>query len=131
MRSLLFDTVSILRWGQGRVPRPVQRLVQRPDTVVYMSAVSPWEFRLKPQFSKGGWTRRNLLELAFDHLSATVLPVTLQHTEEFDQLPQFTEHTDPFDRMLIAQAMAEGYTLVSPDTRFPLYEPHGLKLLWE
>ena len=118
MRSLLFDTVSILRWGQGRVPRPVQRLVQRPDTLVYMSAVSPWEFQLKSQLSKGGWTRHNLLELAFDHLSATVLPVTLQHT-------------DPFDRMLIAQAMAEDYTLVSPDTRFPLYEPHGLKLLWD
>jgi PIN domain nuclease of toxin-antitoxin system len=53
------------------------------------------------------------------------------HTEEFDQLPKFKEHADPFDRILIAQAMAEDYTLVSPDTRFPLYEPHGLKLLWD
>jgi PIN domain nuclease of toxin-antitoxin system len=60
------------------------------------------------------------------------VPIDLcTNAQEFDQLPQFVEHADPFDRMVIAQAMAESYTLVSPDTRFPLYEPHGLKLLWE
>jgi PIN domain nuclease of toxin-antitoxin system len=73
------------------------------------------------------------------HVARSILPSSPKsspidlctNAQEFDQLPQFVEHADPFDRMVIAQAMAEGYTLVSPDTRFPLYEPHGLKLLWE
>ena len=131
MRSLLLDTVTLIRWTLGRVPNRVRRLMNQPGTSLYVSTISPWEITLKPQLRRYGLTQKDLLTVMSDALAVELLPVTLPHAVEFNQLPQFTEHTDPFDRMLIAQALAERYTLVSPDTRFPLYEPHGLQLLWE
>jgi PIN domain nuclease of toxin-antitoxin system len=63
----------------------------------------------------------------------TILPMKLSHIQALENLP-FIEfgrksHDDPFDRMLIAQTIAERYTLVSADTKFPPYRDCGLELL--
>ena len=131
MTPLLLDTVFLIRWSQGRVPKRVKRQVDQPGAALFVSTVSPWEISLKPALRQYGLSREDLLEIMLDDLAAGVLPITLQHTEQFDRLPYFPDHTDPFDRMLIAQALTERYTLVSPDTRFSWYESHGLRLLWD
>jgi PIN domain nuclease of toxin-antitoxin system len=63
----------------------------------------------------------------------TILPIDADHVKVLEQLPIPTingdQHLDPFDRMLIAQSVAEKYTIVSSDTKFPSYRNHGLKLL--
>jgi PIN domain nuclease of toxin-antitoxin system len=48
----------------------------------------------------------------------------------FSRLPLFENHRDPFDRMLIWQAIQNNYTLISRDKLFAPYEQYGLKLLW-
>jgi PIN domain nuclease of toxin-antitoxin system len=48
----------------------------------------------------------------------------------FDQLPRIAEHRDPFDRMLVWQAIHERWTLVSRDGAMSLYKAFGLDLLW-
>ena len=85
-----------------------------------------WEIILKIQIGK-----LNLpSEPAFYHkhlreIGATLLPVDDRHSFELLHLPLL--HKDPFDRLLIAQAQVEGFTLVSCDTHFPAY---GVPLLW-
>jgi len=60
---------------------------------------------------------------------AKLLPITFEHLEIFGDLPIFADHRDPFDRMLIAQAISEDLTIVSADTRFEKYKK--LRVLWD
>jgi PIN domain nuclease of toxin-antitoxin system len=46
------------------------------------------------------------------------------------QLPQKTNHKDPFDRMLICQCIRNGYTFASKDTKIEIYKENGLKYIW-
>ena len=55
----------------------------------------------------------------------TELPFTLEHAEELERLP--VHHRDPFDRILVAQARAEGATIVSHDRDL---EPYGVSVIW-
>ncbi|GAB6011133.1 type II toxin-antitoxin system VapC family toxin [Viscerimonas tarda] len=63
----------------------------------------------------------------------TIIPVEVNHINELGKLPILKingkNHEDPFDRLLIAQAIAEKYTIISADAKFPFYHDCGLKLL--
>ncbi|WP_448638857.1 type II toxin-antitoxin system VapC family toxin [Geodermatophilus sp. URMC 63] len=81
------------------------------------SAVCVWELAIKQVLGKLSlgtdvrtWTRRVTRELVLDHL-----PVTAEHAAAVEQLPDV--HRDPFDRLLVAQAVAEGAVLVTGDRR--------------
>jgi PIN domain nuclease of toxin-antitoxin system len=62
-------------------------------------------------------------------MGAQLLPITFAHLTELLALPLFPDHRDPFDRLLIAQAISEGLRMVSNDTRFSDYKK--LRLLWD
>jgi PIN domain nuclease of toxin-antitoxin system len=94
-------------------------------TVVYVSAASVWEIEIK----------RALERLrAPDDIAARVddsgyerLPITFEHATEAGRLP--AHHSDPFDRMLIAQARLEGLILATADGRMQSYEVPVLQIL--
>jgi len=121
---LLLDTHVFLWWQQGhrRLKVDVRRAIQRADAV-FVSAASAWEAVIKiglgklqipAPFSEG------VAQSAFSEL-----PVTIAHAEQLAQLPQ--HHTDPFDRLLIAQCRCEGLTVVTHDRAFEVY---GVPVLW-
>jgi len=62
-----------------------------------------------------------------------ILPIEVNHIKALEKLPfpiiNDKKHEDPFDRMIVAQAVASKFTLVSSDSKFPFYKEHGLKLL--
>jgi len=62
-----------------------------------------------------------------------ILPVEAVHIRELEKLPILSingkKHEDPFDRLLISQAIAGKYTIISSDSKFPFYKDYGLKLL--
>lgn len=93
-----------------------------------ISIVTPWEIAIKPALREAGLTP-GVVAQRLQEIGARLLPITLRHTDVLASLP--LHHRDPFDRMIIAQALAENCTLVSPDQRFPLYESSGLHLLWD
>ncbi|GAP71483.1 hypothetical protein SAMD00024442_13_4 [Candidatus Symbiothrix dinenymphae] len=68
-----------------------------------------------------------------DERLITILPTKINHIRTLEKLPFIDidggKHDDPFDRLLIAQAIAEKYTLVSADNKFPRYRECGLSLL--
>ena len=66
-----------------------------------------------------------MIEVNLNQNNIALLPITLEHVRNLDELP--LHHRDPFDRMLIAQARTEGMALVSADATFAAYT---LDVLW-
>ena len=86
-----------------------------------VSAVCVWELAIKQRLGKLSlgsdvrtWMRRVTSELVLDHL-----PVTADHASAVEHLPDV--HRDPFDRLLVAQAVAEGAVLLTSDHRLTAY----------
>jgi PIN domain nuclease of toxin-antitoxin system len=69
------------------------------------------------------------IEGAIGEIPAALLPLKFKHLNELSELPFHENHRDPFDRMLIAQALAENLTMITSDTRFTGY--NRLDVVWD
>ena len=88
-----------------------------------MSAVSGWEAAIKSALGRLRLAEPFKVLVAADDF--TELPMTLAHTERLQTLP--AHHTDPFDRILVAQALVERAVIVTHDRAL---EPYGADVLW-
>jgi PIN domain nuclease of toxin-antitoxin system len=122
--KLLLDSHAIIWWVRDdrRLGREARRAIAGAD-VVWVSTVSGWELALK--VAKGRLRMVESLRVTIVADRFTELPLTLPHTEELGRLPM--HHDDPHDRLLIAQARAEGATIVTHDRAF---EPYGVPIIW-
>ena len=117
--SLLLDT-QVLLWclaDPDKLSRRVRRRIESATERVLVSAVSAWEIEVKRALGKleaPDDLDRQLADKRF-----TELELRVAHVQELWTLPDL--HTDPFDRMLIAQASAEGLTLVTADEKVRAY----------
>lgn len=121
MRVLL-DTSALIRWHGGTLKAAAVATVQRADLVV-VSAVSAWEISVKRALGKLRFTDH--VEDVVESYGFLQLPVTLRHGDLLQSLP--AHHPDPFDRMLIAQALEEGLTVLTSDRAF---EPYRVPVVW-
>lgn len=121
---LLLDT-HIFLWWRGDPDRLEAEARQRISTadIVFVSAASAWEAAIK--VSLGRLSLPDTVENGVVASGFEKLLITFSHAERAAGLPTF--HRDPFDRMLVAQAQAEGLTLV---TRDRLLEPYEVDILW-
>lgn len=117
--NLLLDTHVVL-WAfaePDRLSPTVRAALIDPRNHVAVSAVSVWEVEIKRQLGKlaapDGFAEL-CIERGFDEL-----PISFAHAAAAGSLPR--HHDDPFDRMLIAQAEAEGFDLVTGDRAFAAY----------
>ncbi len=123
--KLILDTHAALWWlsDDDRVGPEASRQLTDDTNQVLLSAAVVWEVAIKRSLGK--------LEAPEDlaptllGAGAQPLPVTLDHAAAVETLPW--HHRDPFDRMLVAQALAEGAALVSRDDRLRQY---GVSLVW-
>lgn len=119
MSRLLLDT-HVLLWANGDPaqlgPTTTATLLD-PATPIFVSAASAFEIAIKQSIGKLRTTVPigDLLEA----LAASECSVTITHAEMTERLPLL--HRDPFDRLLAAQAMADGLTLVTADDRLLAY----------
>ena len=91
----------------------------------FLSVLSYWEVMLKSMKGKLDVGEPRLWwQDALDQLAATPLVLRPQHIARVSELPPI--HRDPFDRMLVAQAIAEGLTLVTMDEEIAKYASSGL-----
>lgn len=127
MAKNLFDTSAFVRHAEGKLPKRVLRLIEKPTTEILISVATSWELAIKPSL---GFTA-DRIENHLRQMGARLLPITLDHTRALAQLPIPEGHNDPFDRMIIAQALEEQCPVVSSDQRFPLYESVGLQVIWD
>jgi PIN domain nuclease of toxin-antitoxin system len=103
----------------------IQRLLQRTETARMVSPVSLNEIAIKANKGLTPLTREHIEKLVLD-LDLTILPLTAEHSFRLFGLP--AHHSDPFDRMLIATALAEDIPIVARDREFKSYK--GLRVIW-
>ncbi|MFD6639946.1 type II toxin-antitoxin system VapC family toxin [Micromonospora chalcea] len=123
--TLLLDTHVALWAITGDATLGVEFLDRlRHDPDVFLSPVSLWEITIKQQAGKLSGPP-DLAERVRD-MGFRELPVTHDHAITAGRLPP--HHRDPFDRMLVAQAVTEDLTLATRDASIPLYEVDVLKV---
>ena len=118
--SYLLDTHILLWWVEDdpRVRADTRAKIADPSHEVVVSVASLWEAAIKRAVGKLRFETTTLLDLSRGGMR--VLPVTAEHALGAGDLPR--HHDDPFDRMLVAQALAEGLTLISRDARLRSYD---------
>lgn len=119
MRRLLLDTHAFLWWlsDDPSLGTDARQMIGEPRNQVLVSAASIWEISIKQ--AKGMLEAPEDLEALVEDEGFTKLPISLFHGQQAGKLPEI--HRDPFDRMLIAQAQAEGLELVTADGIIPQY----------
>ena len=122
--KVLLDTHAFL-WsitGDDRLSKTAEEIFLDPDNNLFFSAASFWEICIKMSLGKlslkRGWFKTIQEEMRIN--AVQWLPVEMQHCVELTKLP--FHHRDPFDRMLIAQALAEDLQLLSRDGHLSAYE---------
>lgn len=96
--------------------------IATPENAIYISAATVWEMSIKQQMGK--LKVPDDIESLIEELGFNALPISLFHGQQAGKLPMY--HRDPFDRMLIAQAQAEGLQILTKDEYFPDY---GIRLI--
>ena len=121
MKLLLDTQLLLLAAGQPeRLSRAARQHLNNPRNELLFSAASLWEISIKNTLGREDFKveprllRRGLLDNGY-----VELPVTSEHAVNLDGLPPL--HKDPFDRMLVAQALSEGVTLLTGDAQVARY----------
>jgi PIN domain nuclease of toxin-antitoxin system len=127
MKALL-DTHTFL-WAiaeEGKLSRRAQQIYTGPSDL-WLSVASVWEILIKARAGKlllpvpsGPYLVK---ELAKNRIE--ILPITLDHVLRTESLP--LHHRDPFDRLLIAQSVEEGWPIVTAD---PVFERYPVQVIW-
>ena len=113
MQRLLLDTHVFLWWltDDARLGSVIREKLSNPQNEIYISAVSGWEISIKR--SLGKLRAPESLYAFVEDAGFEHLPISFFHGEKSGGLPM--HHRDPFDRMLTAQAQAEGLDIVTSD----------------
>jgi len=127
--KLLLDTHAFI-WADAepqKLSASAKAACEDPTNQLILSTVSVWEMQIKMGLGKLTLRApiRLLLEDWIQQSGLTILPVNLEHVLHLSNLP--SHHKDPFDRMLVAQALAEGWEIVSHDSAFRQYP---VKVIW-
>ncbi len=127
--KLLLDT-HLLLWAAGqpsRLTAAARRLIDAPANVLLFSSASIWEVAIKRGLGRRDFQadprllRRGLLDNGYSEL-----PILSEHVVAIESLPPI--HKDPFDRLLVAQATVEGFTLLTADSVVAQY-PGPLRMV--
>jgi PIN domain nuclease of toxin-antitoxin system len=117
MIRVLFDTHAFLWWDSEpeKLSAEARSICLAPDTILLLSVVSLWEILIKIQIGKMSLRCpiRQIVDEQVRSNGVTILPVSANHVFAVETLPLL--HRDPFDRLLIAQAVVEEAFLVSAD----------------
>lgn len=126
-RRLLIDTHALLWWldDDRRLPTRARALIADPANVIAISAASLWEIAIKRSLKKLD-APHHLPDLVSDEGFAA-LAIEHEHAWACSNLP-LKRHKDPFDRMLAAQALTEGFDVVSADASF---DDYGIRRHWK
>ncbi|MBA3322269.1 MAG: type II toxin-antitoxin system VapC family toxin [Pyrinomonadaceae bacterium] len=121
--KLLLDTHVFIWWADAPEHLSAAALAALEDgsNELILSVASVWELQIKIQLGKLklNVSLKDLVESQQATNGVQLLPVELAHVLALDALP--LHHKDPFDRLLIAQSIAEGTTLVSTDSQLSAY----------
>ena len=121
--KLLLDTHALLWFAtnDAQLSRTADSVISDAQNKVFVSPVSYWELAIKVSIGKYPLSVpfETLMTNAIDGNQFQILPIEPKHVAEICSLPHY--HRDPFDRLIIAQAIVEQMTVVSSDKEFRAY----------
>ncbi len=123
----LIDTNVIIWWLENpyQLPEPIRQEIENPTQSIYYSVASLWEIGIK---KKKGKLKINDNYLSFlDEEKFQILNINRPHVLKAADLDLI--HHDPFDRIIIAQAITEGLTIITSDKIFEKYPVNLLKII--
>jgi PIN domain nuclease of toxin-antitoxin system len=124
---LLLDTVTFI-WAVSspdRISSEAMRSMQNSQARLELSAISLSEIAIKQALGKLDFSTDDV-RIGIADLKLRVLPYTADHAFQLFSMPQ--HHRDPFDRQIIAQALAEDVPVISSDNAFGSYK--GVQVIW-
>lgn len=114
----LLDSNVLIWWNQDKpFKESAYQLIQDPNNDIYISSISLYEILLKVSIGKLDFPKR--LDISMGLLDMNELPFNMKHASGIADMPH--HHKDPFDRMLIAQAMEENMAIITADRVFHRY----------
>jgi PIN domain nuclease of toxin-antitoxin system len=118
--SYLLDTHTFIWWIEDNLNLSYQskQIISNPNNLIFISAVNTWEITIKKSLGKlnvPGNLEEIILQCGFD-----VLPIAIKHTLFIENLDK--HHDDPFDRLLISQAIIENLTIITRDEKIIKYK---------
>ncbi len=118
--SYLLDTHTLLWWldENSILSTEAKTIISSPQNIIFVSAVSAWEISIKKAIGK--LEAPDDLEEAIAYNNFIPLEITIKDGTKAGKLPNY--HNDPFDRMLIAQAMNNNLTIITRDSKIPQYQ---------
>ena len=119
---LLLDTNALVRWHLAKLRPAAVRIVRRADLVA-VSAITAWEIAIKRAVGK--LELKDAVEDIVAQNGFVALSVNIRHGDLLRDLS--LHHPDPFDRLLIVQALDEGLTILTSDRAF---EPYRVPVVW-
>jgi PIN domain nuclease of toxin-antitoxin system len=121
--NLLLDTHTFIFYVDRpeALPSAARAAMEDPANALFLSLASPWEMQIKSNLGKLqlGKPPAQLVQAEVDRGSMRLLPITLAHIDGLSRLAML--HRDPFDRLLIAQALHDSLTIVSADANIARY----------
>lgn len=129
---LLLDT-HVFLWSISapeKLPKNVRKEIEDKRNQAFVSAVTFWEIAIKVRLGKLTLGSDDNVVDAATNAGFLLIPLTAEEAASSSDLSEQT-HTDPFDRLLIWQAITRDLTMVSADAEFQLFKQDGLKLLWK
>lgn len=116
----LLDTHTLLWWldNSSRLSQSAREVIANPDNRIFVSAASAWEISIKKALGKLEAPAN--LEQAIVESGFEILVITVEAGTKAGELPM--HHRDPFDRMLIAQALIDDLTIITNDDKFEQYD---------
>jgi len=132
MNRFLLDTHSLIWFFKGdtKLSFKSRQIIDDEENIKFISVVSAWEMTIKQSKGKEyldlGSTVDKFIKQKLLYQDFRLLPIDLLHLQALSELP-LLKHKDPFDRLLIAQAISEKKSLISFDSKFKDY---SVDLFW-
>ena len=115
-----------------KISKKTFEILENENNTIYISSMSFWEIAIKYQSKKLELRGINVLQLPHiaKQFNFSILNPQTYDFVSIGQIPLKENHHDPFDRMLIQQAIRNDLVLISKDEKFRQYEENGLQLMW-
>ena len=125
--KILVDTQALILAGRDELPKPAALIFASASNEICFSLVSLWEIAIKSSLGKLRFKRRisEYYQLLVEEQGLIPVSIEALHIEKVAALP--FHHKDPFDRLLVGQALVERLTILSGDASFDRY---GCKRVW-
>jgi PIN domain nuclease of toxin-antitoxin system len=133
MNRFLLDT-HILIWlmfSPKLISKDLLNVLSSEENNLFVSAISLWEMSIKYKLGKldlGHYTPKGIMDLCAEY-KISIVELNAQEAATLFKL-EVDYHKDPFDRILIWQAIQNNYTFITDDKNIKLYKSEGLKTIW-